>query len=179
MQSNMAPLGAAAPPFNLPDAYGKLHALDDFREKKVLAVVFMCNHCPYVKAVLPRLIDLQNAGAARGVQLVGINPNDATRYPDDSPESMRRLAAEKNIPFPYLIDASQAAARAYDAVCTPDFFVYGPRRVLQYRGRLDDNWQDPAKVTRRDLQLAIGLILDGKEVFAEQVPSMGCSIKWK
>ena len=139
----------------------------------------MCNHCPYVKAVLKRLIDLQNEFSDRGVQLIGINPNDATQYPDDSLDNMKIIAKEKKISFPYLIDPSQETAKKYNAVCTPDLYVYGEERKLLYRGRIDDNWEHPEKVTRPELKLALENILAGQLVANEQIPSMGCSIKWK
>ena len=132
-----------------------------------------------MKAVLKRLIDLQNEFSDRGVQLVGINPNDTTRYPDDSMENMKIIAKEKKISFPYLIDPSQKTAKKYDAVCTPDLYVYGKERKLLYRGRIDDNWEHPEKVTTQDLKLALENILVGQLVANEQIPSMGCSIKWK
>ena len=132
-----------------------------------------------MKAVLKRLIDLQNEFSDRGVQLVGINPNDATRYPDDSLDNMKIIAKEKKISFPYLIDPSQKTAKKYDAVCTPDLYVYGKERKLLYRGRIDDDWEHPEKVTRQDLKLALENILSEQLVANEQIPSMGCSIKWK
>lgn len=179
LKSNMVPLGTIAPTFDLPDAYGKTHSLDSFKNARVLVVIFMCNHCPYVKAVLDRLIDLANHFEGQGAQFVGINPNDPVKYPDDSPEAMRTLIEEKKIPFPYLIDETQETARAYDAVCTPDIYVYGEDRTLAYRGRLDDNWQEPVQVTEESLKLAIESMLTGKTVSDKQIPSMGCSIKWK
>jgi peroxiredoxin len=179
MHSTMPPLGGRAEDFELPGTDGRLYSLASFKDKAVLVIVFMCNHCPYVKAVLGRLIDLQNTWGGRGVQLVGINPNDASRYPDDSPESMKALVDEKKIPFPYLFDESQETARAYDAVCTPDIYVYGRDRRLAYRGRIDDNWQHPEQVTENDLESALLALVEGREVAGEQMPSMGCSIKWK
>ncbi|MFQ5444182.1 MAG: thioredoxin family protein, partial [Nitrospinales bacterium] len=149
------------------------------KDKKVLVIIFMCNHCPYVKAVLDRLIDLQNETVAKGVQLVGINSNDARRYPDDSMENMKKVVEKKKIPFPYLFDETQETAQAYQAVCTPDIYVYGEKRTLLYRGRVDDSWQEPDKVTQRDLKDAIDRILNDREVDSNQIPSMGCSIKWK
>lgn len=177
--STNTPLGSLAPDFRLPGVDGKAYSLASFKNKKVLVIIFMCNHCPYVQAVLQRLIDIQNDYEEECVQLVGINCNDAVRYPDDSPERMKELAAEKGIPFPYLFDASQETAKAYDAVCTPDIYVYGEARKLLYHGRIDDNWQDPKKVKQRDLRNAIDNILEGQEVFRDQIPSMGYSIKWK
>ena len=139
----------------------------------------MCNHCPYVQAVLDRLIELQNKFLTHGICFVGINPNDTVRYPDDSMENMKKLAVERKISFPYLSDETQNVAKSYDAVCTPDIFVYGPERTLLYRGRVDDNWKKPKQVIKKDLKSAIDLILAGKTVCADQIPSMGCSIKWK
>jgi peroxiredoxin len=179
MHSTMTPLGSAAPDFLLPGVDGKEYSLASFREKRVLVIIFMCNHCPYVKAVLPRLIDLQAKVSGQGVQLVGINSNDASRYPDDSFDNMKKIAREKKISFPYLFDETQQTAKAYDAVCTPDIYLYGEERTLLYRGRIDDNWEQSEKVTKRDLQTAIETALFGKEISGEQVPSMGCSIKWK
>ncbi|MBI4383210.1 MAG: thioredoxin family protein [Nitrospinae bacterium] len=177
--STMPPLGSRAPGFSLPGTDGKTYSLAGFKDKKVLVVVFMCNHCPYVRAVLDRLIQVQNDYRERGVQLAGINPNDVSRYPDDSPEEMKYLVRDKKIPFPYLFDETQAVARAYDAVCTPDIYVYGKDRTLLYRGRIDDNWKEPDKVSRTDLRDAIDDILAGRQAPGEQFPSMGCSIKWK
>lgn len=179
MHSTMVPLGTPAIGFKLPGVDGKIYSLESFSEVNVLIVIFMCNHCPYVKAVLQRLIDLQKETEGLGVQLVGINANDAERYPDDSFENMKKIAKEKGLNFPYLFDASQETAKAYDAVCTPDIYVYGPGRKLLYRGRIDDNWEQEDKVTRRNLKEAIDYIIAGKEVTGEQIPSMGCSIKWK
>jgi len=179
LHSQMVPLGTPAYDFNLPGVDGKNHTLDDFLETNILVIIFMCNHCPYVKAVLQRLIDLQNQFSDGSVQLVGINSNDAEKYPDDSMENMKKVAEEKNIPFPYLFDETQDIARKYDAVCTPDIYVYGEDRKLLYRGRIDDNWENPEKVTKRDLQNAIENILSYQEVDGNQISSMGCSIKWK
>lgn len=179
MHSTMAALSSPARNFFLPGVDGKEYSLDSFKEKRVLVVIFMCNHCPYVKAVLPRLIDLQNKFGDQGAQLVAINSNDAVRYPDDSFENMKKISQEKKISFPYLFDAAQEIAKAYDAVCTPDIYLYGEKRTLLYRGRIDDNWEHPEKVTKRDLEKAIETALAGKEISVEQIPSMGCSIKWK
>lgn len=179
LNSTMVPLGTPAPNFSLPGTDYKTYTLESFQDNKVLVVIFMCNHCPYVQAVLRRLINLQNDYSDRGVQLVGINVNDAVKYPDDSPDHMRTLVEKKSLPFPYLYDASQNSARAYDAVCTPDIYVYGEERKLLYRGRIDDNWQHPDEITRHDLKDAIEAILADRPVNDDQVPSVGCSIKWK
>ena len=178
-QSTMVPLGTPAPDFSLPSTAGKTYSLMNFGDKKILVIIFMCNHCPYVQAALRRLINLQNEYAERLVQFVGINVNDAKKYPEDSLEKMKELAGKKQLPFPYLYDESQASAKAYDAVCTPDIFVYGIERTLKYRGRIDDNWQHPDEITRHDLKDAIEALLTDQDVNDDQVSSMGCSIKWK
>jgi len=179
LHSTMVPLGTFAHDFELHGTESKTYSLNSFVDKEIIVIIFMCNHCPYVKAVLKRLIDLQNEFSDRGVQLIGINPNDATRYPDDSLENMKIIAKKKGVSFPYLIDPSQATAKKYNAVCTPDLYVYGKERKLLYRGRIDDNWEYPEKVTTQDLKLALENILAGRLVASEQIPSMGCSIKWK
>ena len=179
LESTMPPLGTPAHDFLLDGIDGKTHSLESYSEKEIIVIIFMCNHCPYVKAVLKRIIDLQNEFIARGVQFIGINPNDAIRYPDDSLENMKTIAKENNFSFPYLVDPSQEIAKLYDAVCTPDLYVYGKDRKLAYRGRIDDNWEHPKKVTQQDLKLALENILAGQLVAKEQIPSMGCSIKWK
>jgi len=179
LESTMPPLGTPAHDFLLDGIDGKTHSLESYSEKEIIVIIFMCNHCPYVKAVLKRLIDLQNEFFDRGVQLIGVNPNDATRYPEDSLDNMKIIVKEKGLPFPYLIDPNQETAKKYNAVCTPDLYVYGKERKLLYRGRIDDNWEHPEKVTTQELKLALENILAGQLVANEQIPSMGCSIKWK
>jgi len=179
LHSTTGQLGTLAHDFELSGVDGKTYTLSSFANRRSLVIIFMCNHCPYVKAVLQRLIDLQNAFSGRGVQLIGVNSNDATRYPDDSFGNMKTAAQERGISFPYLFDKTQETAKAYGAVCTPDLYVYGEERKLLYRGRIDDNWEHPEQVTRRDLKSALEDILAGRPVPNEQVPSMGCSIKWK
>jgi peroxiredoxin len=181
-------LGSIAPEFALLGVDGKTHRLSDYSASgappmKACVIVFMCNHCPYVKAIQGRLNSLAREYQGRGVQIIGINPNDASRYPDDSFDAMKRVAREQGYVFPYLLDDTQAVARAYGAVCTPDFFVYSPNTegqpALRYRGRLDDSWKDESQVKVRDLAQALDTILADRPVSAAQVPSMGCSIKWK
>jgi peroxiredoxin len=175
-------LGSTAPQFKLPGIDGKTHSLDDFAKKKALVVMFICNHCPYVKAVNPRISGLARTYSGEGVGFVAINSNDATRYPDDGIEAMQAQARDHAFSFPYLIDESQEVARAYGAVCTPDFYVYesvSGKFVLRYRGRLDDSWKEPMGVRKRELAAALDMILTGRPVSAEQPSSMGCSIKWK
>ena len=179
LHSSMVPLGTSVIDFKLPGVDGKEYSLKSFAAYKVLVIIFMCNHCPYVKAVIQRLIDLQQEVLAQGVRLIGINCNDAINYPDDSFESMHSVSKGWKMNFPYLFDESQEVAKKYDAVCTPDIYVYGPKRTLLYRGRIDDNWDNPDKVSRRDLKQAIDSILSGENISIKQIPSMGCSIKWK
>ncbi len=179
LESTMPPLGTPAHDFSLCGVDNKTHSLKNYSKKIILVIIFMCNHCPYVKAVLKRIIDLQNEFLGRGVHFIGINPNDAIHHPDDSLENMKIIAKENNFLFPYLVDPNQETAKLYDAVCTPDLYVYGKDRKLVYRGRIDDNWEHPKKVTRSDLKLALENILTGQSVANEQIPSMGCSIKWK
>ena len=142
-------------------------------------VVFTCNHCPYAIASEDRLLELQSDYEARGVRLVAISSNDAEKYPDDSFDEMKARASDKGYNFPYLYDETQDVARAYDAACTPDVFVFDRERKLVYNGRIDDNWQEPDKVTHQDLRSVLDAALEGDAVGFEHVPSMGCSIKWK
>ncbi len=177
--ANLLPPGTPAPPFSLPGVDGKTWSLQDFDDARVLVVVFTCNHCPYAQASEQRLIELQRDYAERGVRLVAINPNDASRYPDDDFEHMKRRAADRGFNFPYLRDESQQVARAYRAACTPDIYVFDAARRLVCQSRLDDDWQHPERVTRRDLRLILDALLEERELPFEPVPSMGCSIKWK
>jgi peroxiredoxin len=173
------PLGTPCPDFRLPSVDGQVWARDDFADRPVLVVMFICNHCPYVQAVEDRIIALQREYGPRGVQLVGICANDPTDYPDDRPESLLRRWREKGYGFPYLIDATQDVARAFGAVCTPDIYVYGPDRRLAYHGRIDDNWREPERVQRRELAAALDALLAGRAPAREQHHSLGCSIKWR
>jgi|SRR3990172_6301883 len=179
VESQMAPLGTPVVEFTLPGVDGQTYSLESFKEKRVLVIVFMCNHCPYVKATIQRLIAIQKDYQGQGIQLVGINSNDVVTYPEDSFENMKVFSRERRMNFPYLQDESQEIARKYNAVCTPDIFVYGPERKLIYRGRIDDNWQDETIVTRKDLRQALDTVVAGLPIPSEQRPSMGCSIKWK
>lgn len=174
-------VGTAAPAFSLPGIDGKTYSLDSFADAAALVVVFTCNHCPYAKAVEERLVALQRDYAPRGVRLVAINPNDERAYPDDSLAHMVERAREKGFNFPYLRDESQRVALAYDAACTPDFFVFDAQRKLVYNGRLDDNWQNAGAVSRQDLRQVLDATLakPRQSVGFEPVPSMGCSIKWR
>lgn len=178
LHSEKKQLGTPAPDFELQGVDGKTYSLTGFADKKVLAILFICNHCPYVQAIEARFIQLQRDYAAKSVQLVGICANDPTDYPEDSPENLKRRWHEKDYRFPYLVDETQDIARAYGAVCTPDIYVFDSNRKLAYHGQLDDNWKDPSNVTRHDLREAIDKLLAGQQPSANQTPSMGCSIKW-
>jgi peroxiredoxin len=173
------PLGSPCPDFRLAAVDGSAVARDDFRDRPVLVVMFICNHCPYVQAVEDRYVALAREFGPRGVQFVGICANDPTDYPDDRPERLLARWRQKQYGFPYLVDATQDVARAFDAVCTPDIYVYDRDRRLAYHGRIDDDWKDPARVKRRDLAAALEALLAGGRPSAEQHHSLGCSIKWK
>ncbi len=179
LHSEKKKLGSPAPDFQLTAVDGKKYSLASFKEKDVLVVLFICNHCPYVRAIEDRLIQLQRETEGQSVQLVGICSNDPTDYPDDKPQNLLKRWKEKDYRFPYLVDESQEVAKAYGAVCTPDMFVFDKDRKLAYHGQLDDNWKEPERVTQRHLKEAIDTLLAGKEPSNYQTPSMGCSIKWK
>lgn len=179
LESNPGETGSVIIDFELKGTDGKIYSLDSFASNSVIVIIFMCNHCPYVKAVVDRLVRLQSEFRDKGVQLVGISPNDVDSYPEDSFDNMKTFSRERNLNFPYLIDENQITAGNYDAVCTPDIYVYDSKRLLRYRGRLDDNWKEEENVKSKDLESAIKSILNNEEITLEQIPSMGCSIKWK
>jgi len=172
-------LGAPCPDFRLPAVEGKTYARDDFAAKPVLVVMFICNHCPYVKAVEDRFIRLAREFEPKGVQFVAICSNDADNYPDDAFDKLAARWRERGYGFPYLHDEEQDVAHAFGAVCTPDIFVYDRERRLAYRGRIDDSWKEESKVTRRELAAALEALVAGQRPSREQRPSMGCSIKWR
>jgi peroxiredoxin len=172
-------LGAPAPDFQLPATDGETYRLASFTDSQALVIAFTCNHCPYAIANEDRFNELVDRFASRSIAFVAINANDAVGYPADSFEKMKERAADKQFAFPYLYDESQQVARAYGAVCTPHYFVLGPERTLVYEGRLDDNWQEPEQVTRRELSEALEALLAGEPIPEPQTNPMGCSIKWK
>jgi peroxiredoxin len=172
-------LGAPCPDFRLPAVDGKTYGRDDFATKQALVVMFICNHCPYVKAVEDRLIRLAREFEGRGVQFVGVCANDAESYPDDAFDKLAARWRERGYGFPYLHDEAQDVAHAFGAVCTPDIFVYDRDHRLAYRGRIDDSWKDEGRVTRRELAEALEALVAGQRPAREQRPSMGCSIKWR
>ncbi|MBL8990093.1 MAG: thioredoxin family protein [Phycisphaerae bacterium] len=184
--SAMIPLGTPCPAFELPDTVsGRAVRLQDFDGSPALLVMFICNHCPFVKHIRDELARLGREYRSRGVGIVAISSNDAAKYPADGPEQMREEARAAGYDFPYLYDESQDVARAFGAACTPDFFVYDRQRRLAYRGQLDAS-RPPGRsaageipVTGKDLRSALEAVLAGRPVPGQQLPSIGCNIKWK
>jgi len=178
--STMLPLGTTAPDFRLPDFDGRMHGLGDFGDSPALLVAFVCNHCPFVRHLRREFAAFAHEFAPRGLAVVAINSNDVEAYPQDGPDAMRQEAAELGYVFPYLLDESQAVAKAYRAACTPDFFLFDATRRLVYRGQFDDSRPGNGRpVTGADLRAAVEATLSGGTPPAEQFPSLGCNIKWK
>jgi len=178
--STMKKLGTPAPDFKLTSVDGRLVGLDDFRDSPALLVIFMCNHCPFVKHVADGIAQLARDYQPRGVAIVGINSNDAAAHPQDSPEQMVHEAEARGYSFPYLFDETQEVAKAYGAACTPDFFLYGKERKLVYRGQFDASRPgNGVPVTGSDLRIALDAVLAGKSPPERQTPSIGCNIKWR
>ena len=178
--STMLPLGTKAPDFQLPDPDGKLFALNDFKDAPALLVIFMCNHCPYVKHIREGLAAFGRDYQKRGAAVVGINANDSVTYPADSPAMMAEEARTFGYTFPYLYDESQEVAKTYRAACTPDFYLFDGEQKLVYRGQFDASRPgNSVPVTGADLRAAMDAVLAGSPVPADQTPSIGCSIKWK
>ncbi len=176
----MLPLGTPAPDFQLPDPSGKMIALSDFKSAPALAVFFICNHCPYVKHIQKGLVQFARDYQARGLAIVAISSNDVQTHPEDSPAKMAQEAKTAGYTFPYLYDESQAVAKAYQAACTPDIFLFDAGRKLFYRGQFDDSRPgNGVPVTGKDLRVATDAVLGGKPVPSRQIPSVGCNIKWK
>lgn len=172
-------IGDSAPNFNLFGVDGKQYSLEKFDQKKAIIVVFSCNHCPFVKIYEDRLIAIQKDYAARGVQLIAINSNDETRYPEESLKNMIIRAQSKKFNFPYLRDKNQSVAEAYGAERTPEVFLFDNDRILRYHGRIDDNVEEPHEVRFHYLRDALDKILTGKEVSTKETAIIGCTIKWK
>ncbi len=179
--SQMIDLGSAAPDFTLPDVVsGKMASLSELKSAKATVIMFICNHCPYVKHINDQLVKLGNDYISQGISFIAISSNDAKAQPDDSPERMKQVAIDLKYPFPYLYDESQAVAKAYEAACTPDFFIYDGALKLVYRGQLDDS--RPANQVPndgKDIRTALDAILRGEKPSPRQRPSIGCNIKWK
>lgn len=178
--SNPFPLGSIAPDFSLPDTVsGKRLALSALKSDRATVIMFICNHCPYVKHINKGLVDLANRYIRLGVSFIAISSNDVSRYPDDSPEQMTLAAKKYQYPFPYLFDATQVVARAYDAACTPEFYVFDKDLSLFYHGQMDDSRpSSDMQVNGKDLALALDLVLSGKSWEGDQKPGIGCGIKW-
>lgn len=179
LETPEAKIGTKAPGFLLPGVDGKNYTLEDVRGPKGVLVMFICNHCPYVKAVIDRVVSDATELKREGIGVVAIMSNDTVSYPEDSFENMKKFAADKNMPFPYLLDESQNVAKAYDAVCTPDFFGYNAQLELQYRGRLDESWQMIISNPKRELLLAMKEVAATGATSLLQHSSVGCSIKWR
>jgi peroxiredoxin len=179
--SSMLPLGTQAPAFTLPDAVsGKRKSLDALKGPKGTVVMFICNHCPYVKHVNAELVRVARDYQRRGIGFVAISSNDVAHYPEDAPDKMRAAAHTHGYPFPYLYDETQDVARAYQAACTPDFYLFDAGLALVYRGQFDDSRPKGGRgATGKDLREAMDALIDGRPVDANQKPSVGCNIKWK
>lgn len=179
--SNMVDLGTKAPNFRLPDTLtGQQVSLDEVRGEKATVIMFICNHCPYVKHVQPELVNLASEYYPKGVNFVAISSNDVENYPEDSPELMKKEAQRWEYPFPYLYDEDQKVAQAYEAACTPDFYIFDSDDELLYRGQLDESRPGNEKpLTGKDIREALDDIIKGNPVNEDQVPSQGCNIKWK
>lgn len=178
--STMLELGTPAPDFRLPDVDGKSVSRDDFKSSTALLVMFVCNHCPYVKHIQKGLVQLAKDYQPKGLAIVAISSNDVANYPDDSPQKMKEEARNASYTFPYLYDESQAVAKAYRAACTPDFFLFDKNRKLAYRGQFDGaRPKNTEPVTGKDMRAAVDAVLAGRSPTADQMPSIGCNIKWK
>jgi len=177
----MIPLGTVASDFALTDAVsGKTMSLSELKSGIATVIVFMCNHCPFVRHIIDQLVQTANDYIPKGIRFIAINSNDPEQYPEDSPEEMKKWAEQKRFPFPYLFDATQEVARAYGAACTPDFFVFDGNLRLVYRGQFDGSRPgNGVPVTGSDLRAALDCLLEGRPVPSDQKPSLGCNIKWK
>lgn len=179
--STNIPLGFHAPEFTLIDTVsGKDVSLSDIKSENATVLIFMCNHCPYVLHVIEEIVNLSNEYIPQGISFAGISANDVANYPDDSPDKMKELAESLGFDFPYLYDESQEVAKAYDAACTPEFHIFNKDLDCVYRGQLDGSRPgSEVPVNGKDLRNALDNILSGKEVDPNQIPSIGCNIKWK
>lgn len=179
--SNMLPLGTQAPDFKLLDTIsGEMLSLKDLKSDKATVIMFICNHCPFVKHVDAGIVNLARDYQDKGVSFIAISSNDVENYPQDAPNLMKQEAEKVGYTFPYLYDETQAVAKAYDAACTPDFYIFDADMKCAYRGQLDDSRPGNGKpVTGSDMRAALDQILEGRNVSAPQIPSLGCNIKWK
>ncbi|MRG29233.1 thioredoxin family protein [Laceyella tengchongensis] len=180
-ESNMFPLGATAPSFTLPDVVSNQEvSLEALKSDVATVIMFICNHCPYVKHVQKQLVQLANDYLPKGVAFIAINSNDAVQYPEDGPDNMKKVAEEFQYPFPYLYDESQKVAKDYQAACTPDFYIFDGKLSCVYRGQLDDSRPgNGLPVTGSYIRAALDSILNNEPIQVQQKPSIGCNIKWK
>ena len=179
MSTKTLKIGSKIPYFKLKGVDEKEYSLDSFNGKKMLAVIFSCNHCPYVQAYEERIKEIQREFEEKGLAVIAVNSNDDSQYPDDSFENMKKRASEKHFNFPYLRDEDQSLAKAFDASHTPEIFLFDQERKLVYHGKIDDNWKDEKAVKNRYLREAIVELLDGEEISIPETFSIGCTIKWK
>ncbi len=180
VESNMMELGTKAPAFSLPDVVsGKTISLSEVKSNIATVVVFICNHCPFVKHINSKLVEVANKYQSQGVQFIAISSNNIETHPQDGPEFMKQTAKENSYPFPYLYDATQEVAKAYKAACTPDFFMFDGDLMCVYRGQFDDSRPNKGEATGEDLSAALDAVIAGEKVSDVQKPSIGCNIKWK
>lgn len=172
-------IGSEIPYFSLAATDGKIYSPADFRDKKALVIIFTCNHCPYAQAYEQRLSELAKSSQPLGAQFIAICSNDAATYPEDSFEQMIEKSKQLGFPFPYLHDETQIAAKAFDAACTPEVYIFDAEQKLRYHGRIDDNYRNPAEVKQFDLKDALNAVLSGEAPTHPLTPAIGCSIKWK
>lgn len=178
MSTKTLKIGSALPQFSLKSVDGQIYKPESFKDKKVLIVIFSCNHCPYVQAYESRIIELQRI-YEKDAAIIAISSNDAVKYPEDSFEKMGKRAAEQHFNFPYLYDEDQSIAKAFDASHTPEVFLFNAERKLSFHGKIDDNWQEPDNVKSRYLNDAIVEVLNNEEVSVPETFTIGCTIKWK
>ena len=179
MATNNLKIGSGLPGFKLKGIDEKIYSVSSFDDKEILIIIFSCNHCPYVQAYEDRIKKLQEHFESNGIQIIAINTNDESGYPEDSFENMKKRAADKNFNFPYLRDEDQSVAEKFDATHTPEVFVFNKERKLAYHGKIDDNWKEPERVRTRYLQDALEQLLKGEEISVPETFSIGCTIKWK
>jgi peroxiredoxin len=178
MATDTLKTGSQVPSFNLPATDGKIYSLESFAQKKALVVIFSCNHCPYVQAYEDRIMEIQK-DYVKDLQIIAISSNEDENYPEDSFEKMKERASMKGFNFPYLHDATQSVAKAYDATHTPEIFLFDSERKLVFHGKIDDNWQEPQNVKSKYLRNAIDELLAGKQISVPETFTIGCTIKWR
>ncbi len=179
MATNNLKIGSPLPEFSLPSVDEKIYSPSFFADKKILIIIFSCNHCPYVQAYEERIKNIQKDYSEKGVQILAISSNDSVKYPEDSFDNMKLRAGQRGFNFPYLYDEDQSVAKAFNATHTPEVFVFDEKRKLVYHGKIDDNWQDENQVKNMYLRTALDELVAGKDVSVPETYSIGCTIKWK